>query len=200
MQILARIFSLLLHPFLSPIYGILLFQWINPRSTHAFWPINHYIPLFILTCIIPSAGWIFGHQLSISKLPKRRRIKTFVSGIFFIAALILLIAGPFPLPLNPEIIYFFLGLMIAFITYLVILLLGYSTDLHMVGIGNLLAFLILNSLFYTLALTEIIAGMLFLTGLLASTRIYQTKTGYAAIIIGWLIGFTAQLSLFKFWV
>lgn len=200
MQILARIFSLLLHPLLSPLYGILLFQWINPRYIHAFWPINHYIPLFILTCIIPSAGWIIGHQLSISKLHKRKRTKTFVSGIFFISALILLIAGPFPLPLNPEIIYFLLGIIIAFITYLVILLLGYSTDLHMVGIGNLLAFLILNSLFYTLALTEIIAGLLFLTGLLASTRIYQTKTGYAAILIGWLIGITAQLSLFKFWV
>lgn len=200
MQILGRVISLLLHPFLSPLYGILLFQWINPRTVNSFWPLNHYIPIFILTCLIPGAGWAIGHQLRFNKPSKKKKTKTILSYLFFILALILLIAGPFPLPFSPEINYFFMGLIIAFLTYLAVFLLGYSIDHHLVGAGNLLAFLIFISLFFAVGLTEVIACILFLTGLLASFRIYLTKTGYAGILIGWLIGLSAQLTTLKLWI
>ena len=197
---LSRTVNLLFHPFLCPIYGLLLFQWINPRSVHSIWPFTHYIPLLILTVVIPSTGWLLGDQLKGNKRFTQLKVEALLSRLFFIVGLILLLSGSFPLDISSEIYFFFTGLLIAVLTQFSIGLIGYSADLHLACAGGILAFLVCLSVFFSVTITDTLVCIIFLTGIVGSIRIYITKSGYSDILIGWIIGICAQLVVFKFWI
>ena len=99
-----------------------------------------------------------------------------------------------------ELYFFFLGLIAATASCLLLIFLNFKSSLHMMGMGTLLMFLIGLSIHFEINITIAISGITLIAGLVATSRLYFQAHSSSEILIGFLIGIVSQLLTFKFWL
>jgi membrane-associated phospholipid phosphatase len=99
-----------------------------------------------------------------------------------------------------ELYFFFLGLIAATSTCLFLLLIGFKTSLHLMGMGSILMFLIALSFHFERNIVIAISFMLFASGVVATARLYLKAHSRAELLIGFMVGITSQLLTIKFWL
>lgn len=106
------------------------------------------------------------------------------------------------LPINytPELYYYFIGLILALTTSLLLLFIKFKTSMHMLGIGSLIMYLINLSLHFEINLTLSLSVLVLFAGIIASTRLYFKAHSKLEVIVGLLIGIVAQFLTISYWL
>lgn len=100
----------------------------------------------------------------------------------------------------PELFFYFLSGIISTILILVFLFYKIKVSLHLFGMGSLLFFIIGISLHNQYNYLNYIALTLFITGIVASSRLEMNAHDNRELFLGFLTGIIPQLFLWYFWL
>ena len=201
MNFLLKSVSYLFHPLWMPLAGTLLYFLVSPR----FFPINvikaKILAVAIMTVFIPvvfffmlkTLGKVSSHYLE--EVKERKWPLVLYAGLAFIVMKFVLNSFDYP-----ELYYFFFGIFISSLAGLSLVYLNIKASLHMIGLGGLLAFLILLSLHFSLNLVYTISFFVAVLGLTASSRLYLKAHNSSEITIGILLGMIPQLAVGVYWL
>lgn len=196
-----RFISYLFHPILIPIAGTLSYFLITPKFSPPAFQSGTILPIFILTVIIPIISFLILKNLGLVSsvlMPsaRERKYPLYIS----IILLLLIVYKVIPNNYTEEIHFFFLGLIAATFTALVLLFFNFKSSIHMMGMGSLFMFLVSISVHFEINITIALSIYILMIGLVASARLYLIAHQKAEIIIGFFIGLIAQLLTIKFWL
>jgi hypothetical protein len=200
MRILGLFATLILHPYLVPLYGYLIYQTKAVPNTvqGSFW--FNSIKILMLTVGIPVLGKIMAQQAKIFQFtPKLNKIIRLIPSLLFVLGLILIVNNPLAYGEHLALRFFLLGLILANITQIIVSLTGNYIDNYLVGWGTLISFVCIISYYFIKDLKPILITCIMLCGILASLRAYFIKKGYASLFSGFALGILSQLSILKFW-
>lgn len=201
MRNLQRFISYLFHPIFVPIVGTYIYFLVSPKySTDAFQNAN-VLPIFILTVMIPIICFFILKNLKIvssALMPTAHERKyPFYIGM---ALLLLIIYKVIPSNYTIELYYFFIGLIAATFSSLVLLLFKFKISVHLLGMGSLCMFITSLSVHFEINITLALSVCILATGLVASSRLYLRAHNAIEVIVGFFIGAMSQLLTIKFWL
>jgi membrane-associated phospholipid phosphatase len=201
MRIFLQFISYLFHPILIPIAGTLAYFLITPRFSPDEFQSGNILPIFILTVVIPIISFLILKNLglvsSISLIEiKERKYPYYIN----IALLFMIIYKVIPNNFTAELYYFFIGLIAATFTSLLLLFLNFKSSMHLMGMGSLFMFLVSLSVHFEINIIIALSLFILATGLVATSRLYLRAHQKSEVIFGFLIGFFSQLLTIKFWL
>ncbi|MCM4169260.1 hypothetical protein KCTC52924_00676 [Arenibacter antarcticus] len=196
-----QIVSYLLHPLYIPFAGTLAYFIITPQYNPLELQSGNILPIFILTVIIPIIFYSILRNLAVVStihMPhlKERKYPLYIS----LALLLMVVFRVIPNNFTIELHYYFLGMIAAIFSALLLLFLNFKCSLHLIGMGSLLMYLVNLSIHFELNLTIAISITTLLCGLVATSRLYINNNNRAEVLIGFLIGISTQLLTVKFWL
>ncbi len=201
MRILYLIISYVLHPLYIPFAGTLAYFLITPKHSPFETQSSIITPIFILTVIIPVIVYLIFQNLAITSTLKLPNFQHRKYSIYLILALLLLVLFRItPYDFTIELHFYFMGLIAALLCALLLLFLKFKCSLHLLGMGSILMFLIHLSIHYEKNLIVPLSIITFLSGLLATSRLYLNPKRKAEVLIGFLLGICTQLFTIKFWL
>lgn len=195
-----NIISYLFHPLFIPVGGTILYFLVAPYSTLEIQSGN-ILPIFILTVIIPIIFFLILKNLGVIHsifLPtlQERKYPLYISCALFLMILYKVIPNNYV----HELFYFFIGLLTASATALILLFLKFKTSMHLLGMGSVLMFMIGLSIHFEVNITLAISIFTLCTGLVATSRLYLQAHNKAELLIGFLVGVCSQLIILKYWL
>lgn len=201
MRVFLTFISYLFHPILIPIAGTLAYFLITPKYSPPEFQSSNILPIFILTVIIPIISFLILKNIGVvssASMPSIRERKY----PFYIGILLLLLIVYKVLPNNYtiELYYYFIGLIAATFTSLILLFLNFKSSMHLMGMGSLFMFLVSLSVHFEINITLAISIFILAIGLVATSRLYLRAHQKAEVIVGFLVGCVSQLLLIKFWL
>ena len=201
MRHLLRGVSYIFHPLFIPMGGTISYFLITPKFRSLQLQSGNVLPIFILTVIIPIILFLILRNLGlISSIfaPKleERKYPLYHSMIIHFMILYKVI----PLNYINELYYFFVGLLIASFTTLLLLFARIKASVHLLGMGSILVYLVGLSIHFEINITFAIAIFTFMTGLVATSRLFMKAHSKIELVIGFLVGCCSQLFVFKYWL
>ncbi len=201
MRLLSKLVSYLFHPIFLPLAGTVSYFLITPKYTTIELKSGNILPIFILTIIIPILSFFILKNIGLVSSvfltkPEERRYPLIINLILLLMILLKVIPDNYTI----ELYFFFLGLIAATSTCLLLLLIHFKTSLHMMGMGSILMFLIALSFHFERNIIIAISFMLFASGVVATARLYLKAHSRAELLIGFLVGIMSQLLTIKFWL
>ncbi len=100
----------------------------------------------------------------------------------------------------PEFHFFFLGGLLSTILALILLFFRTKASLHMVGISALTVFIIGLSIHNQTRNINLIAFLVLMNGVVASSRLEMKAHTVKELVIGFVLGIIPQVLLFRFWL
>lgn len=201
MRSFLRSISYLLHPLYIPFAGTSAYFLITPKYKPLEVQSGNILPVFILTIIIPIIFYLILRNLgAISTLfmtnIKERKYPLYISLTLLLMVLYKVIPNNFTIELH----YYFLGLIAAIFSALILLFLNFKCSIHLLGMGSFLMYLINLSIHFQINITIAIAITTFLCGLTATARLYLNAHTRSEVLIGFAIGMVTQLITIKYWL
>lgn len=98
-----------------------------------------------------------------------------------------------------ELYHFFKGILISTILSAGFVYFRMKISLHLVGLAGILGFLIVLSHFYRLNMIFLIALLVIISGLTATSRLYLKAHTPVELLLGLLIGLIPQILVFRLW-
>ena len=194
---MAYLFSILFHPLFIPLYTIVLYFYLTPRF---FLPKNIRfleVYLLVLSVVIPmlffitmKAGGFFSSFLLDS--PRERLFFSWIMLIVYLIILNKLVQFHIFIELVP----FFMGISIALLWMSIANYNRYKPSLHAMGIGGMLAFLMIWSYYTKIFILPVIGFLLMIGVFTMASRIYLEAHDYKELFYGFLIGFSSQIIAF----
>lgn len=120
--------------------------------------------------------------------------------LIHLVLLLMILYQVIPNNYTAEIYFYFVGLVIANLSAFLLLLMNYKISLHMLGLGCLLMFLICLSIHFEINITIALSGIVLITGLVATARLYLRAHSRMEVLIGLFIGTISQLLTVTFWL
>jgi len=201
MRTFLTIISYLFHPILIPVGGTVAYFLITPKHTPLDVQAGNILPIFILTVIIPIVTYLILKNIGVVSsifLPTAKERKYPV--IIHIVLLLMILNKVLPNNYISELYYYFVGLVGASFTCLVLLFFNIKASLHLVGVGGLLMYLINLSIHFEMNIIIGISLFICFTGLVASSRLYLKAHTKPELIIGLFIGILSQLLTVTYWL
>ncbi|MEX0274102.1 MAG: hypothetical protein AB3N16_06975 [Flavobacteriaceae bacterium] len=193
--------SYIFHPLLIPFAGTLAYFFITPKYSPEELQTGHLLPIAILTIFIPILAYLIlyraGFVSSLFLHDIRERKYPFIINC---SLLFMVMYKVIPYQFTPELYYFFLGLLISQFAAFILLYFNFKASMHLMGLGNLILFLIALSIHFEINITLAIGTFIFFAGFVATSRLYLKAHNGGELLIGFLIGLLAQLLLIKFWL
>ena len=194
-------FSYLFHPIFIPVYSALFYFFCNESY---FTNPEKYFAIFqivIITIILPilfffvlrTTGQV--NSIMISEISQRKIplvIQCFLT--------ILLVRKSITIDHFPEFHFFFLGGLLSTVFALVFLFFKTKASLHIVAISALTIFVIGLSIHNQSRNINLIAFLVFMNGVVASSRLEMKAHTPKELVIGFLLGVIPQLFLLHFWL
>ncbi len=201
MRPFSKIFTVLFHPLLMPLYGTLFYFQVTPKYSPLEMQSGNVLPVFILTVIIPIFSLLILRNLKMMRSALMLRAEERVYPLLiFLALLLMILFRVIPNNYSEELYYYFLGMIVATTASLILALFGKVISLHMVGMGSLLMYLIALSIHFEKNIIVAISVCTLCSGLVGTARLYLRAHGRAAILTGWLAGLVSQLLMVRFWL
>jgi len=201
MRLFYSFISYLFHPILIPIAGTLAYFLITPRFSTPAFESGNILPIFILTVIIPIISFLIlkniGLVNSISMPEIKERKYPYFIGI---ALLLIIIFKVIPNNYTSELYYYFIGLVAASFTSLLLLFMNFKSSMHLMGMGSLFMFLVSLSIHFEINIIIALSVFILATGIVATSRLYLRAHQKSEVIVGFLIGVLTQLFTIKFWL
>ncbi|PWI28957.1 hypothetical protein DI383_14065 [Flavobacteriaceae bacterium LYZ1037] len=201
MNWLLKSVSLIFHPILMPLLGVLFYFSKSPR----FIPIEiiqaKIISLLILTIALPILLYFLlkniGRVNSIYlNTTKERLIPLFLNGCITL----LIINRVLPPTEIIELYYFFVGILISTLACFILAILKFKASIHMIGIAGVTMFYIALSIHFSINVNGTLALMFILIGAIATSRLHVKAHSNIELLIGFFIGLVPQLILVNYWL
>ncbi|MFL0353144.1 hypothetical protein [Xanthomarina sp. GH4-25] len=201
MNWLLKSVSLIFHPILMPLLGVLFYFSKSPR----FIPIEiiqaKIISLLILTIALPILLYFLlkniGRVNSIYlNTTKERLIPLFLNGCITL----LIINRLLPPTEIIELYYFFVGILISTLACFILAILKFKASIHMIGIAGVTMFYIALSIHFSINVNGTLALMFILIGAIATSRLHVKAHSNIELLIGFFIGLVPQLILVNYWL
>ncbi|MDH7445446.1 hypothetical protein [Aquimarina sp. 2201CG14-23] len=201
MNFLLKSISYIFHPLLMPIAASLIYFTTAPR----FIPENiikaKIFGLLVVTVLIPIVLYFFLKTIGVItsihlEEAKQRKIPLLLQSLL----LLLVIKMIIDVYNYPELYFFFLGLLLSSLSAIFIVFFNIKASLHMIGSGAVTMFTIAISIHFGINLTLLIAGMMIINGLVATSRLHYEAHSNLELILGFLVGVIPQLTLVNFWL
>lgn len=194
---LHKVISTILHPTILPTAGTFLYFIFITRPYEKNLQLIILSLVFTLTYIVPilllfflkNFGFIKNFQVSTIK---ERRIPV----IFMILILYFLGNTMIQIPMIRNLGILFYGTSLSLISIYVLFSVKLKSSLHLVSMGNMFGFFLIMTNIYNLSILYIILLLIFLSGILASSRLYLKAHTPLELLIGFFLGFICQFILF----
>jgi hypothetical protein len=194
-------FSYLFHPIFIPVYTALFYfffydsYYTNPEIYFAIFQI------VIITILLPilfffvlrTAGKV--NSIMVEEMDQRK-----IPLLILCFLTILLTRKSITLDRFPELHFFFLGGLLSTVMALLLLFFKTKASLHLVAMSALTLFVIGLSVHNQTQNTTLIAFLVFMNGIVASSRLEMKAHTPKELMIGFLLGSIPQLLLFYFWL
>lgn len=194
-------FSYLFHPIFIPVYAAFFYffgsdsYYSNPEKYFAIFQI------VIITILLPvlsffvlrTAGKV--DSIMVEEIDQRK-----IPLLILCFLIILLTRKSITLDCFPELHFFFLGGLFSTVLALVMLFFRTKASLHLVAISALTLFVIGLSIHHQSRNINWIAFLVFMNGVVASSRLEMQAHTTKELVIGFLLGSIPQLLLFYFWL
>lgn len=201
MRIFLKAASYIFHPLLMPLMGTLLYFVVTPRYLEPQLMRANLFGIAIITLFIPIVVFFLLKNLGVVdtiylKDVKERKFPLMIQCILLLL-IIKMIFDPYD---DPELYYFFVGLLFSAFSALVMVLFKMKVSLHQMGVASILMFLVGLSAHFKINLLVTISFFLFVNGWVASSRLNSDAHTYPELGIGFLLGVIPQLILFNLWL
>ncbi len=201
MRQLFLLISYIFHPLFVPMAGTIAYFLVTPKYTPLELQSGNILPVFILTIIIPIISFFILRNLGVvNSVFLRSQKERIFPLIICIALLLMILIKVIPNNYTAELYYFFVGLLAAIASSLLLLFLKFKNSLHMVGMGSFLMYLINLSIHFEINIILAISAFTVCTGMVATARLYLYEHSKAEVLIGLLLGLGSQLLTVKFWL
>ncbi|MBP6549940.1 MAG: hypothetical protein KA228_02470 [Flavobacterium sp.] len=194
-------FSYLFHPIFIPVFAALFYFFGNDSY---FSNPEKYLAVFqiaIITIVVPVL--LFFLLRSMGKIdsmmiPDISQRKTPLIILCFLT--ILLIRKNITIDYFPQLYFFFLGGLFSTFSTLILLFFNTKASLHSMAMSTLTVFVIGLSIHYQTQSIYTIAFLIFMNGVVASSRLEMNAHTPKELTIGFLLGIIPQLLLFRLWL
>lgn len=194
-------FSYVFHPIFIPVYAGLFYFFGNDSY---FSNPEKYLAIFqiiVITIALPvlfffvlrAAGKV--DSVMISEISQRK-----IPLIILCFLTILLIRKSITFDHFPPLYFFFLAGLLSTFTALILLFFKTKASLHLIAISALTIFVIGLSIYNQSKNTNTIAFLVFMNGVVASSRLEMKAHTMKELVIGFLLGSIPQLFFFRFWL
>lgn len=196
-----RFGSYVLHPLLMPLLGVLIYFIFTPRYIEVEMLRAKIFAVAIITLLIPIITFFLLKNLGVInsihlETTKERKIPLMIQCILFLV-IIKLVFDPYD---NPELYYFFVGILFSAIAALLMVILKIKVSLHQIGIAGVTMFLIVLSIHFKINVLLWISVFFFFNGWVASSRLHTESHNYLELIFGFFIGLIPQIIMVNFWL
>lgn len=201
MNFFLRNVSYILHPLLMPLLGAIIYFKIAPRFIPDDIIKVKIFGLVVLTLLTPIVLFFLLKNLgTITSIHlnnvKERKIPLLLQSILLIGVIKMVI----DIYHYPELYFFYLGVLFSSLSAIFMVLFNIKASLHMIGISSITMFTILLSIHFGLNLTILIAILMILNGLVATSRLHCKAHTNFELLLGFLTGTIPQLTLANFWL
>lgn len=201
MKALLKLGSILFHPLLMPFLGSAIYFYLTPRFIENELITSHLLAIGIITITIPIVVYFLlktlGQVESIYLRNVQERKYPLMIQCILLLLIVKLVFNPF---INPEIYYFFIGILFTVMSALITVFFKIKVSLHQAGVAGILFFLIGLSAHFKINLLPLISFFLFVNGWVASSRLQADAHTYPELITGFFIGAFPQFILYTFWL
>lgn len=201
MKIFLKLGSYLFHPLLIPLMGCALYYSITPRFVEPQIITARLFTIGILTVTVPIVTFFLlktiGQVETIYLKGVRERKYPLMIQCFLILLILKIVFNPYD---NPELYYFFIGILFTTFTALIMVFFKLKASLHQAAVAGILFFLIGLSAHFKVNLLVSISFFLFVNGWVASSRLYERAHTYPELALGFLIGALPQFILYNMWL
>lgn len=201
MKVFFKSIAYVFHPIFIPIEGTLIYFLVTRKYTSLEMQIGNLLPIFILTVVIPIICFLILRNIGIVNsifLPtiKERKYPLYISLIL----LFMIVYKVIPYHYSPELYYYFIGLILALFTSLLLLFIQFKSSMHMMGIGSLAMYLIILSIHFEINISFSISILILLSGLVASSRLYVKAHTKLELLVGLTVGVVSQFLTISYWL
>lgn len=201
MNLFLRIASYLFHPLLMPLLGAGLYFFVTPRYVEPELMEAKLSAIAIVTLFIPIVVFFLLKTLGVVdtiylKEVRERKYPLMIQCLLFLL-IIKMVFDPYD---DPEMYFFFVGILFSSFTALLLTFFKFKISLHQIGISGILMFVIGLSAHFKVNLLITISFFLFVNGWVASSRLNSESHTYPELLLGLLIGILPQLMLFNYWL
>lgn len=201
MKLFLNLGSYLFHPLLMPLMGTAIYFYITPRFLEQELVTANLFAIGIVTIIIPFVVFFLLRNLGQVESIFLRKVEERKFPLMIQCILLLLIIkvvfNPYD---NPELYYFFIGILFSSFTALIMVLFKVKVSLHQIGVSGILLFLVGLSAHFKVNLLMTISFFLFANGWVASSRLQAEAHSYPELGMGVIIGALPQLILYNMWL
>ncbi|WP_157486177.1 hypothetical protein [Flavobacterium sp. Leaf359] len=201
MKRLLSIISYVFHPMFISVYAVLLYFFLTERY-HPYQEVFLVtIQVIILTILIPISIFYFlmtlgrANSFMLSEI-SQRKIPLAVN----ILLLYILIRESIRIELIPELYYFFFGALVSTVLALLFVFINLKASIHMIAISSITVFAIGFSLHTQTNHIYLVAFLLLLNGIVATSRLSMKAHDTKELIVGFLSGVIPQMGLLYFWL
>ncbi len=193
--------SYLFHPLLIPLMGTVLYYAVTPKYIDPQFVRVEVFAIVILTILIPIVVFFLLKNLKVVETIYLRDVKERKFPLMIQCILLLLILKTvFDAYDDPELYYFFVGILFSAFSALVMVFFKLKVSLHQMGVGGLLVFLVGLSVHFKINLLLTISFFLFVNGWVASSRLNNEAHTYPELLTGLFLGALPQLILFNLYL
>ena len=201
MNLFLKTASYIFHPLLMPILGTILYYSVTPRYLDPQLVRVELFSIAIITILIPIVIFFFLKNLRVVETIYLKEVKDRKFPLMIQCILLLLIIkmvfDPYE---DPELYYFFVGILFSAFSALVMVFFKLKVSLHQMGVAGILMFLVGLSAHFKINLLITISFFLFVNGWVASSRLNNDSHTYPELGVGLLLGALPQLILFNLWL
>lgn len=191
----------LFHPLLMPVLGCFIYYYVTPRFVEQELLNSRILSVGILTVFIPIVLFFLLKTLGLVDSIHLREVKERKYPLMLQSLLLLaIIKMVFTNYDDPELYYFFVGILLSSIAALIMVLFSIKISLHQMGIAGVTMFVIALSIHFKVNLLLVISALLFINGWVASSRLYTSSHTYMELLLGLLFGVIPQLIALNFWL
>ena len=201
MKVFLKIIAYLFHPIFIPIEGTLIYYLVTRKYASLEMQVGNLLPIFILTVVIPIICFLILRNMGIVNsifMPtiKERKYPLYIGLIL----LFMIVYKVIPYNYAPELYYYFIGLILALFTSLLLLLIHFKSSMHMMGIGSLSMYLIALSIHFQINISFSISILILLIGIVASSRLYFKAHSKLELLVGLTLGVMSQFLTINYWL
>lgn len=193
--------SYLFHPVFIPVYATLFYLFSKKNVFVYHEKLFILLQVFIVTLVVPILFFFLlkaTGKISSIMVPKisERKLPLVIQCFL----LIILLKQSITVERYPELHFFMLAALMSTLIALVLLFFKTKASLHMVGISGLTLFYFGLNLFNNTQNTILFALLIFINGLIASSRLEMKAHNTKELIIGILAGSIPQILLMPLWL
>jgi hypothetical protein len=201
MDFFLKIAAYIFHPLLMPLLGVFLYFGISPRFIELEIMQARLIAISIITVFIPIITFFLFKNMGIFLSIHLERVEDRKFPLMIQCVLLLLIIKMVFKPYdNPELYYFFVGVLFSTLTALILVFLKFKVSLHQMGVAGLTMFLIALGIHFKVNVLLAVSLFFIANGWVATSRLHTNSHTYVELIGGLFIGVLPQIIMINFWL